>query len=205
MAQFLNQLRLRTIINTGVDVNTSDTLLTLSTCTYEFNEACFVVVACRVREGRIPRWMSPRRQSIPSLYPDVGMRLYGGTKPEGAVNMVIGTTEAPPTTTPPQTTLRRSRPIRLNQEEPPQTPPQIHRQRRRSPRLNQRNRLRRLPQIHRQRRRSPRLNQRNRLRRLPRHFARGDGVPCLNQRNRPIISKGSPAYKKRGFLFIFAK
>ena len=34
------------------------------------------------------------------LYPDVWYELYGGTKPEGAVNMVIGTTEAPPTTTP---------------------------------------------------------------------------------------------------------
>ena len=116
MAQFLNQLSLRTIINTGVDVNTSDTLLTLSTCTYEFNEARFVVVARRVREGEDPTVdVSQATVNPQPLYPDVWYELYGGTKPEGAVNMVIGTTEAPPTTTLPQTTRAPE------QTNPPQT------------------------------------------------------------------------------------
>ena len=35
---------MRSIINTGVDVRSDDQLLTLSTCSYEFEDARFVVV-----------------------------------------------------------------------------------------------------------------------------------------------------------------
>lgn len=112
MAQFLNQMKLRTIINTGVDVDVNDTLLTLSTCTYEFKEARFVVVARRVREGEDAKVDVSKASVNPQpLYPDVWYQLYGGTKPAGAVNMSIGTTAVPPTTTtlpittrPPETT-----------------------------------------------------------------------------------------------------
>lgn len=48
---YMNELQQRTIINTGVDVQYGDKFLTLSTCTYEFDDARFVVVARRVREG----------------------------------------------------------------------------------------------------------------------------------------------------------
>ena len=39
------------LINTGVDVQPSDKLLTLSTCSHEFDNARLVVVARMVREG----------------------------------------------------------------------------------------------------------------------------------------------------------
>ncbi len=48
---YMNELQQRTIINTGVDVQYGDKFVTLSTCTYEFDDARFVVVARRVREG----------------------------------------------------------------------------------------------------------------------------------------------------------
>lgn len=48
---FINEVKARSLIKTSVDVNSSDTLLTLSTCTYELPEARFVVMARRVRKG----------------------------------------------------------------------------------------------------------------------------------------------------------
>ncbi len=50
-ADFANQLTQRSIINTGVDMQFGDKFLTLSTCTYEFDDARLVVVARRVRAG----------------------------------------------------------------------------------------------------------------------------------------------------------
>lgn len=48
---YLNEIMQRSVINTGVDARYGDKLLTLSTCTYEFDDARLVVVARRVREG----------------------------------------------------------------------------------------------------------------------------------------------------------
>ena len=50
-ASYLNELAQRSIYDTGVDVLPSDRLLTLSTCSHEFNEARLVVVARLVRTG----------------------------------------------------------------------------------------------------------------------------------------------------------
>lgn len=49
--EFLNQVAKRTLVVTGVDYNTSDHFLTLSTCSYDFTDARVVVVARQVREG----------------------------------------------------------------------------------------------------------------------------------------------------------
>lgn len=49
--EFIDEVRRRSIFDTPVDVEYGDELLTLSTCTYEFKEARFVVVARRVRDG----------------------------------------------------------------------------------------------------------------------------------------------------------
>jgi SrtB family sortase len=46
---FISKNKARTLFNTNVDVAASDTILTLSTCTYEFKDARFVVMARRVR------------------------------------------------------------------------------------------------------------------------------------------------------------
>lgn len=50
---FINEVKARSLIKTSVDVNPGDTLLTLSTCTYELPEARFVVMARRVRKGEV--------------------------------------------------------------------------------------------------------------------------------------------------------
>lgn len=50
-AAFLNELSQRSLYDTGVDVLPTDKLLTLSTCSHEFTDARFVVVARLVRPG----------------------------------------------------------------------------------------------------------------------------------------------------------
>lgn len=50
-ASYLNEIAQRSLYDTGVDVNSYDKLLTLSTCSHEFDNARFVVVARLVREG----------------------------------------------------------------------------------------------------------------------------------------------------------
>ncbi len=49
--EFLNQVAKRTMVVTGVDYNTNDHFLTLSTCSYDFTDARVVIVARQVREG----------------------------------------------------------------------------------------------------------------------------------------------------------
>lgn len=81
---FLDQLRARTIINTPVDVNTGDKLITLSTCTYEFKDARLVVVARKLRKGEGPDVDVGSAVLNPQpLYPDIWYNSFGGTKPEG--------------------------------------------------------------------------------------------------------------------------
>lgn len=48
---FISQIAKRTMIVTGVDYNTSDRFLTLSTCSYDFKDARVVIIARQVREG----------------------------------------------------------------------------------------------------------------------------------------------------------
>ena len=50
-AEYLNELKQRSLYDTGVDVQVSDRLLTLSTCSHEFDDARLVVVARLVRQG----------------------------------------------------------------------------------------------------------------------------------------------------------
>ncbi len=50
-AAYLNELSQRSLYDTGVDVLPTDKLLTLSTCSHEFTDARFVVVARLVRPG----------------------------------------------------------------------------------------------------------------------------------------------------------
>jgi sortase B len=51
MSSYLSELAQRSLYDTGVDVLPSDKLLTLSTCSHEFDDARFVVVARLVRPG----------------------------------------------------------------------------------------------------------------------------------------------------------
>ncbi len=49
--KFADELKKRSVIDTGVSVQPDDKLITLVTCTYEFNDARFVVVGRMVREN----------------------------------------------------------------------------------------------------------------------------------------------------------
>lgn len=51
MQAFISEITSRSLINTTVDVQNTDKLITLSTCDYTFNDARFVIVARQVREG----------------------------------------------------------------------------------------------------------------------------------------------------------
>lgn len=50
-AEYVEELKQRSLYDTGVDVKPSDKILTLSTCTHDFDNARFVVVARLVRAG----------------------------------------------------------------------------------------------------------------------------------------------------------
>lgn len=85
-SDFLNyiyQVRERSLIDCPVDVNEDDTLITLSTCAYDFNDFRFVVVARKVREGETAKVDTSKATQNPNiLYPDVWYRTYGGTAPK---------------------------------------------------------------------------------------------------------------------------
>ena len=82
---YIDSVLVRSIINTGVDVRSDDQLLTLSTCSYEFKDARFVVVARKVRKGESASVDTSAAVMNPNpLYPDVWYQLFGGSKPDEA-------------------------------------------------------------------------------------------------------------------------
>ena len=84
-AEFMNfvyNLRIRSLFNIPVVVNEDDQLLTLSTCSYEFNDWRTVVVARKVREGeseKVDTQLATINNNI--VFPDVYYMRYGGTRP----------------------------------------------------------------------------------------------------------------------------
>lgn len=80
---FIYQIRERSIIDTPVTANENDTLVTLSTCTYDFSQFRFVVVARKVRDGEDASVNSSSAKENPdTLYPDIWYSTYGGQKPD---------------------------------------------------------------------------------------------------------------------------
>lgn len=80
--EFIDDVKKRSIINTGVEVLGDDEIITLSTCTYEFEEARLVVMARRVREGEtdIMNTIGAEVNANP-LYPQIWYDKKGGKKP----------------------------------------------------------------------------------------------------------------------------
>lgn len=73
--RFTNRIKHRTIINTGVDIQSTDSLLTLSTCSRIFKDARLVVVARAVRPGEDPNQDLNAISVNPNpLYPDIWYR-----------------------------------------------------------------------------------------------------------------------------------
>lgn len=80
--EYIYNVQIRSLLNTGVDVLPSDELLTLSTCTYEFENARFVVLARLLRDGEDETIdKSQVSKANNPLMPDIWYELYGGEKP----------------------------------------------------------------------------------------------------------------------------
>ena len=80
---FVYQVRQRSIINTGVDFNENDTILTLSTCSYEFDGFRTVIVARQVRDGEDPTVDTSRATyNNKVVYPQCWYDRYGGSVPK---------------------------------------------------------------------------------------------------------------------------
>lgn len=81
--EYVENVRERSLITTGVDVQPGDRLITLSTCSYEFTEARFVVVARKIREGEDPEVGYPRRPTriLTRSCPGSGMSSTAATIP----------------------------------------------------------------------------------------------------------------------------
>jgi len=87
---FVDELETRSLFITGVDVQPGDKLLTLSTCTYEFDDARFVVVARRLREGEIPTLNRSLVELNPEpLMPDIWHHTFGDV-PTGGLYLYSG-------------------------------------------------------------------------------------------------------------------
>lgn len=86
--KFYDELQQRSYIHTGVDVQPSDKILTLSTCTYFFDRngalenARFVVVARLVRDGESEEVdVSKATENTNVRYPQLYFDVFGGTNP----------------------------------------------------------------------------------------------------------------------------
>ena len=86
--QFYNELQQRSYIHTGVDVQPTDKVLTLSTCTYFFDRngslenARFVVIARLVRDGEsadVDTSLVTTNNNV--RYPQLDYDVFGGTNP----------------------------------------------------------------------------------------------------------------------------
>ena len=78
---YKTEIERRTIIKTNVDMQPSDRFLMLSTCTYDFNNARFVIVARRLREGEDENTPVIAEYNPNPLYPQAWYDKHGGTKP----------------------------------------------------------------------------------------------------------------------------
>ena len=63
---WVNEARQRSLINTGVDVKNGDNIITLVTCTYDFDNARFVVMARETREDEEPLEDTSKATANPS-------------------------------------------------------------------------------------------------------------------------------------------
>ena len=81
-SDYLGQVRVRSVLTLPVDLKSSDSILTLSTCSYEFDGFRTVVFARRVRAGEDAGVdVSKVSANDKALYPDCWYRKFGGQKP----------------------------------------------------------------------------------------------------------------------------
>jgi sortase B len=73
----LNEMVIRSMITTNIDVNTDDVLLTLSTCEYDFEDARFAVHARRLRPGETFENLNPQAELNSDPKPPQLDNVYG--------------------------------------------------------------------------------------------------------------------------------
>ncbi len=79
---WVDSIQRRSILQTTVDVQPGDQLITLSTCVYDFDDARLVVVARRVREDEsVSVNLVDATYAEEPLYPQAWYDKYGGTPP----------------------------------------------------------------------------------------------------------------------------
>lgn len=82
---FLNYIynaRIRSLIDTDVDISSSDQIITLSTCSYEFDDFRTVLVARRIRAGEDESVdVSKAKKADNPLMPECWYQRYGGNPP----------------------------------------------------------------------------------------------------------------------------
>lgn len=80
---WIANVRARSIINTDVDILADDQILTLSTCSYEFDDARTVIFARKVREGEsLHVNVDKAEKNSNVLYPQAYYKKNGGKKPD---------------------------------------------------------------------------------------------------------------------------
>lgn len=79
---YLYQVRIRSVLSLPVNLKSSDDILTLSTCSYEFDGFRTVVFARRVRSGESAEVsVAKAGKSTTTLYPDCWYQRFGGKVP----------------------------------------------------------------------------------------------------------------------------
>ena len=90
--EYANQLKARSVIDTGIQIDPGDELLTLSTCSDEyFTGARFVVAARALREGEKNVDTGSAVLNPTPLYPDIWYENYGGERPAISSASVVTT------------------------------------------------------------------------------------------------------------------
>ncbi len=85
--RWIQACQVRSLLNTPVDIQAGDQILTLSTCAYDFNDARLVVMARKVRDGEDPTVQVDAATVNPQPeYPAAWYRSRGGSKPDTAID-----------------------------------------------------------------------------------------------------------------------
>lgn len=84
MMEYVEQCRQRSLLNTQVDVDVGDSLVALTVCASDFDNARLVVVARKVRADESAEVDTGKAAvNKTPLYPQIWYDLYGGVKPSG--------------------------------------------------------------------------------------------------------------------------
>lgn len=85
-AQFMNyvyNMKVRSLIDIPVPINEDDQLITLSTCSYEFDEFRTVICARKIRNNeKVTDYINNAKPAENPVWPDVYYNNFGGERPE---------------------------------------------------------------------------------------------------------------------------